>query len=193
MTHSILSDAGPAGLAVALGVGVAFGACLERAGLGSARKLAGQFYGRDFTVLKVLFSAIVTAMLGVFWLGWMGLIDPALIYIPPTWLVPQAVGGALFGIGMVAGGLCPGTSCVAASAGRRDGFAVIGGMLGGVLIFAAAFPLFERLYGSTPAGTFTLPDLLRLPQGTVVAGVVALALGAFAAAEWFEARAGGAS
>jgi uncharacterized protein len=191
------SDADAAGLAVALAVGVAFGAGLERAGLGSARKLAGQFYLRDFTVLKVLFSAIVTAMLGVFWLARLGVLDPARVYVPETWLLPQAVGGALFGVGMVAGGLCPGTSCVAAAAGRRDGFAVIGGMLAGILLFAAAFPLLWRLYESTPRGTLTFPDLLRVPAGTVVAAVVALALGAFAAAEWWERRAalraGGAS
>lgn len=197
MILPFLSDTGAAGLAVALPVGIAFGWCLERAGLGSARKLAGQFYARDFTVLKVLFSAIVTAMLGVFWLAELGLLDPARIYVPPTWLIPQAVGGVLFGIGMVAGGLCPGTSCVAAATGRRDGVAVMGGMLAGVLLFAAAFPLLERLYESTPAGTLTIPDLLRVPSGAVVAGVVAMALGAFAAAEWFERRAalraGGAS
>jgi uncharacterized protein len=191
------SDAGAAGLGVALGVGIAFGWGLERAGLGSARKLAGQFYGTDFTVLKVLFSAIVTAMLGVFWMAELGVLDPARIYVPQTWLLPQAVGGALFGVGMVAGGLCPGTSCVAAAAGRRDGLAVMGGMLAGVLLFAGAFPLLERLYDATPAGTLTFPDLLRVPSGVVVAGVVALALGAFAGAEWWERRAsiraGGAS
>lgn len=180
--------AGPAGLGVALALGVAFGWGLERAGLGSARKLAGQFYGTDFTVLKVLFSAIVTAMLGVFWLAELRVLDPARVYLPPTWLLPQAVGGALFGVGMVAGGLCPGTSCVAAAAGRRDGLAVIGGMLAGILLFAASFPLLEGLYDSTPAGPLTLPELLRLPPGTVVAGVVALALGAFAGAEWWEQR-----
>ena len=189
----LASDAGAAGLGVALGVGVAFGWGLERAGLGSARRLAGQFYGTDFTVLKVLFSAIVTAMLGVFWLAELGVLDPARVYVPETWLLPQAVGGALFGVGMVAGGLCPGTSCVAAAAGRRDGVAVIAGMLAGILLFAAAFPLLERLYESTPAGTLTFPDLLRLPPGTVVAAVVAMALGAFAGAEWWERRAGGAS
>jgi uncharacterized protein len=189
MTRSLLSDAGPAGLALALAVGIAFGWCLERAGLGSARRLAGQFYGTDFTVLKVLFSAIVTAMLGVFWLAELGVVDPALIYVPPTWLLPQAVGGALFGAGMVAGGLCPGTSCVAAAAGRGDGVAVMGGILAGVLLFAAAFPLLQGLYGATPAGTLTLPDLLRVPPGAVVAAVVALALGAFAFAEAWERRA----
>ena len=197
MTLPFVSDAGAAGLGIALAIGIAFGWCLERAGLGSARKLAGQFYATDFTVLKVLFSAIVTAMLGVFWLTELGVLDPARVYVPETWLLPQAVGGALFGVGMVAGGLCPGTSCVAAAAGRRDGVAVIGGMLAGILLLAAAFPLLERLYESTPAGTLTFPDLLRLPPGTVVAAVVAMALGAFAAAEWFERRAalrtGGAS
>ncbi|HEX2076328.1 MAG TPA: YeeE/YedE thiosulfate transporter family protein [Longimicrobium sp.] len=189
MILPFLSDAAPGGFAVALGAGIAFGWCLERAGLGSARKLAGQFYARDFTVLKVLFSAIVTAMLGLFWLAELGVVDPARIYVPPTWLLPQAVGGALFGVGMVAGGLCPGTSCVAAAAGRRDGAAVMGGMLVGILLFAAAFPRLERLYESTPAGTLTIPDLLRVPSGAVVAAVVAMALGAFALAEWIERRA----
>jgi uncharacterized membrane protein YedE/YeeE len=197
MTLPFVADAGAAGLGLALVVGIAFGWCLERAGLGNARKLAGQFYGADFTVLKVLFSAIVTAMLGVFWLAQLGVLDPARVYVPETWLLPQAVGGALFGVGMVAGGLCPGTSCVAAAAGRRDGVAVIGGMLAGILLFAAAFPLLRRLYEATPAGTLTLPDLLRVSPGIVVAAVVALALGAFAAAEALERRAalrtGGAS
>lgn len=185
----LASDAGAAGLGVALAVGMAFGWGLERAGLGNARKLASQFYATDFTVLKVLFSAIVTAMLGVFWLARLGVLDPARVYVPETWLLPQAVGGALFGVGMVAGGLCPGTSCVAAAAGRRDGMAVMGGMLAGVLLFAAVFPLVARFYEATPAGTLTFPDLLRVPPGTVVAAVVAMALGAFAGVEAFERRA----
>ena len=61
---------------IALGIGIAFGACLERAGLGNARKLVGQFYRTDFTVFKVMFSAIVTAMLGAFWLGRLGVLVP---------------------------------------------------------------------------------------------------------------------
>ena len=177
-----------AALGVALAIGVAFGWCLERAGLGSARKLAGQFYGRDLAVLKVMFSAIVTAALGVFWLSRLGLLDLAQVYVPPTFIAPQAVGGAVFGIGLVMGGLCPGTSCVAAAAGRRDGLAVIAGMLAGVLVFAEAFPLVRGFYASTPAGVLTFPNLLHLPYGFVVALVVAMALAAFAAAERIEAR-----
>jgi hypothetical protein len=189
------AGSGGAALAVALALGVAFGFALERAGLGSARKLAGQFYGRDLTVLKVMFSAIVTAALGLFWLGRLGLLDASRVYVPQTWLLPQAVGGAVFGVGLVAAGLCPGTSCVAAATGRRDGLAVVGGMLAGVLLFAEAFPLLARFYDSTPRGTLTFPNLLHLPPAVATAALVAMALGAFAAAERWERRAhaGGAS
>jgi uncharacterized membrane protein YedE/YeeE len=181
-----------AGLGVALVLGLGFGASLERAGLGSARRLAGQFYARDFTVLKVMFTAIVTAMLGVFWLSRLGWIDPARIYVPETFILPQAVGGAVFGAGLAVAGLCPGTACVAAASGRRDGVAVAAGMLAGVLLFAEAFPLVARFYASTPRGALTLPDTLHVPEGAVVAGIVALALAAFAVAERVEAaRAGG--
>ena len=178
---------GAAGVVSAILVGVAFGWGLERAGLGSARKLTAQFYGRDLTVLKVLFSAIVTAALGVFWLGRLGALEVSALYLPETFVLPQAAGGAIFGAGMVIGGLCPGTSCVAAASGRLDGLAVIGGIFGGTLVFAGIFPWIEGFYRSTPAGLLTLPGLLGVPAGAVVAGVVGMALGALALAERLEA------
>lgn len=175
-----------AGLVVALMLGTAFGWFLERGGLGNARKLAGQFYLTDFTVFKVMFSAILTAMLGLFWLGKLGVVDVSRVYVPETFLLPQLVGGVVFGAGFVVGGLCPGTSCVAAATGRLDGLALVGGMLGGIWLFGEAFPLLEGFYGSTPRGAFTLPNLLGVPQGVVVFAVVAIALGAFAGAGRLE-------
>src|SRR5690242_15501077 len=90
-------DLAPAGSAasiiIALGVGMAFGWTLERAGLGSARKLAGQFYLTDLTVVKVMFAAILTAMLGVFWLGRLGFLDMHRLFVPATFVVPQLAGG----------------------------------------------------------------------------------------------------
>ena len=169
------------GLAFALILGTAFGWFLERGGLGNARKLAGQFYLRDFTVFKVMFSAILTATLGVFWLGKLGILDVSRIYVPETYLLPQLVGGLVFGAGFVVGGLCPGTSCVAAATGRLDGVALVAGMLGGIWLFGEAFPLVQRFYGSTSRGTFTLPTLLGVSRGAVVFVVVLVALGAFAA------------
>src|SRR4029078_2477780 len=90
-------------LLIAFAIGVGFSFALERAGLGSARKLTVQFLFRDFTVLKVMFSAILTAMLGTFWLGRLGLIDVAFLYVPDTHLLPQLVGGGVFRAGVALG------------------------------------------------------------------------------------------
>lgn len=186
-------------LAVAGLCGAAFGVALERAGLGSARKLFGQFVLRgrgasrsDFTVMKVMFSAIVVAMLGAFWLAQAGALDLARVYVPETWIVPQLVGGLIFGAGMAMGGLCPGTSCVAAASGRGDGLAVIGGMFGGVLVTGLAFEPLRGLYDATPRGALTLPDWLGVSHGTIVLVIVALAFAGFVVAERVE-RVGGAA
>jgi uncharacterized protein len=144
-------------------IGFAFGWCLERGGLGSARKLAGQFYLTDLTVFKVMFSALVTAMLGAFWLDRIGVLDLSLVYLPETYVVPQAIGGALFGAGFLVGGLCPGTACVAAAAGRLDGLAVAAGI--------------RPLVDSTPLGAVTLTQLAGLPRA---AGVLAITFAALA-------------
>jgi uncharacterized protein len=175
-------------LFVALIVGIAFGWCLERSGMGSARKLMGQFYLTDLTVFKVMFSAIITAMLGIFWLGWIGFLDIGRIYVPETYILPQLVGGIIFGVGFATAGLCPGTSCVSAVTGGGDGVATVLGMLGGVLLAGVFFGLLEPFYQSTPHGVFTLPALIRAPYGVVVFGIVAIALGGFHFAELIEKR-----
>ena len=168
-------------LLIAFAIGVGFGFALERAGLGSARKLTGQFLFRDFTVLKVMFSAILTAMLGTFWLGRLGLIDVAFLYIPDTHLLPQLAGGAIFGLGFALAGLCPGTSCVAAATGRGDGAAVVAGLFAGVTATGLFFSRLQPFYESGGGRAWTLPQLLHLPYGVVVLLVVAMALAAFAA------------
>ena len=173
-------------LLIALGVGVAFGVALERAGLGNARKLAGQFYFTDFTVFKVMFTAIITAMIGLFVLTRTGLMDRSLLQVPGTWLLPQLAGGILFGAGFIMGGLCPGTSCVAAASGKGDGVALIAGMFAGTLIFSELFPRLSRFYSSTSMGDFRLPALLHLPEPAVIALITLMALACFAGLKRFE-------
>ena len=175
-------------IALPLGLGLAFGWALERAGLGSAAKLAGQFYLRDFTVFKVMFSAIVTAMLGVFWLSRLGAIDLASIYVPETYLAPQLLGGVIFGVGFIMAGLCPGTSCVAAATGRGDGLATVFGMFTGVLATGLLLPALASFYTSTARGALTLPEALGLPSGVVVFAIVACAVGGFRLAARLEQR-----
>jgi len=175
-------------LVLAATIGVAFGWTLERAGLGSAKKLIGQFYLSDLTVFKVMFSAVLTAMLGVFWLSRLGIIDLGQIYVPETFIGPQLAGGLVFGVGFVVAGLCPGTSCVAAATGRGDGVATVFGMFMGVLTTGLFLPRFATLYASTPRGLFTLPEALHLSYGTVVLMIVLIALGGFGIAERIEGR-----
>ena len=175
-------------LAIAVGIGVAFGWTLERAGLGNARKLVGQFYLTDLTVFKVMFSAVVTAMLGAFWLARLGVLDLERVYVPETWIVPQLAGGLLFGIGFALAALCPGTSCVAAATGRLDGLATVAGMLAGVWITGVFMDTLSPLYQATPRGTVTLPDAFGVSYGVVVFAVVLMALAGFRVAEWIEGR-----
>lgn len=178
-------------LIIAFVIGIGFGFFLERAGFGSGRKLAAQFYFYDMSVLKVMFSAIVTAMLGVFYLSWIGFMDLSLVYLNPTYLAPQMVGGLLLGFGFVIGGYCPGTSAVACSTGRIDAMVYLLGIFGGIFAFGFVFPLFKEFYYSTPMGQITLPQLFNIPYGVLVFAVVAMAIGAFAAAEWGEKKMAG--
>jgi hypothetical protein len=173
-------------LLLPIGVGIAFGVALERAGLGNAKKLTGQFYFTDFTVFKVMFSAIVTAMLGLFWCSRAGWVDLNALAMPETYLRPQLVGGLVFGAGFALAGLCPGTSCVAAASGRGDGVAVVGGMFTGVLTSGLAFPLLLDFYDSDARGAWTLPSLLHLSYGSVVLLVAIVALLGFIGAEAIE-------
>jgi hypothetical protein len=185
-----LSETGAIGSAATLlaapVIGFAFGWFLERGGLGHAPKLAGQFYLTDLAVFKVLFSALLTAMLGAFWLDRLGVLDLNLVYLPDTFVLPQAVGGVLFGAGFLFGGLCPGTSCVAAASGRLDGLAVVAGMLLGVFAFNTAFEWIAPFYNSTPLGALSFTELLGVSRGTGVAIVTAIALSAFALASRVE-------
>jgi len=182
----------PPGLVVeilsALVFGIGFGWFLERGGLGSAKKIAAQFYLTDMTVLKVMFSAIVTAAVGIAILGTAGVVDPSRLFIQPTFVLPQLIGGLVFGVGFVMGGLCPGTSCVAFASGRWDGLALIGGMLVGIVLFNEAYPLLDRFYGSTPLGVTTLAGVLGIPFGAGVALLTVVAGAACVVAERIERK-----
>lgn len=175
-------------LVVAFLVGIGFGFFLERAGFNSARKLAAQFYFTDLTVFKVMFTAIVTAMLGVYWLSVFGVMDLSLVYLTPTFLAPQIVGGLVLGIGFVVGGYCPGTACVGVATGRVDALVLFAGIFVGIFGFNEAYPLISGFYNSTAMGQLTLPQVTGLPYGMLVFAVVLMALGGFAGAEWVEKR-----
>jgi uncharacterized membrane protein YedE/YeeE len=177
-----------ASLIVAFLIGIGFGFFLERAGFGSAKKLVSQFYLNDLAVFKVMFTAIVTAMLGVTYLSWAGFLDLSLLYLVPTYWVAQVVGGLLLGVGFVVGGYCPGTSIAATATGKIDGLVFVLGFAAGTLAFALAFPLVKGLYVAGDLGTKTLPQVLGIPYGILVFGVVLMAVFGFMGATWVEKR-----
>lgn len=177
-----------ASLIFALVIGIAFGFFLERAGLGSAKKLTAQFYGRDMTVFKMMFTAIITAMIGLFWVNQFGVVNIELIYLTPTFVAPQIIGGLVFGVGFIVGGYCPGTSCVAGATGSLDGWMNVLGLLSGILIFGELYPYLESFYNATPMGALTFVDYFQLPGGVMVFILVIVALLGFWASEKTESR-----
>ncbi len=180
-----------ASLVVAFIIGIGFGFFLERAGFGVSPNLAAQFYLRDMRVLKVMFTAIITAMTGLYLLSRIGFVDLSQVYLVPTFLVPDIVGGLLLGIGFVIGGYCPGTSCVSAATGRVDGMVYVAGMFFGVMGFAEVYRYMLGFVHMTSMGQITLAKLWDLPYGLLVFAVVIMALGSFVVAEWAEKKFGG--
>ncbi len=186
--HQTLALGVDTGLLIGFLLGIGFGFFLERAGFGSARKLAAQFYLTDLTVFKVMFTAVVTALLGMFWLSWIGFLDLSQVHLLPSYPLPQAVGGVIFGIGFVTGGYCPGTACVATSTGKLDGMVHLLGMITGIVLFGEAFPLFRDFYQSTSLGEVTLGNFFGIPENVMVFIIVVLAVAGFLAAEHIEKR-----
>ena len=160
--------------------GVAFGVVLERAGFGSGCKLTAVFYGYDMSVVKVMFTAIVTAMVGLWLLASIGVIDMQEIYIVPTNYTAQLVGGLVFGAGFVVGGYCPGTAVVACAAGRTDAWVFALGLLAGIAIYARYMSGVEQWIRANAIDNVTLPSLTGIEAGWWVAlFVVLLALAAW--------------
>lgn len=172
----------------ALAIGGMFGWFLEQGGLGNALRIAGQFYLRDLAVMKVMFSAIITTAIGLFWFSRLNVLDYESLQFLETFTWPQALGGLLFGTGFLAAGLCPGTSCVALASGRLDGGAVLLGLVAGIVLFNESFPWIASFYYSGAVGQVHLPQLLGLSHASVLLLLVGFGLCAFAAAEKIERK-----
>lgn len=171
-------------LAIALVLGVGFGFALERAGFGSARRLTAVFYLYDMAVTKVMFTAVVTTLLGLAVLSGFGLFDMAEIYLEPTNWTAQIVGGAIFGAGFVVGGYCPGTAMAAVATGRKDGMLFALGMLAGVWAYAEFTPGLDEWYKATSSGVITLPEATGISMGWwALVFVAVLAFGAWGMAK----------
>lgn len=147
---------------IAILIGIAFGFILEASGFSSSRKLAGVFYGYDFAVLKVFFTAAVVSMIGLIYMDYLGYLDMGQLYIQPTYLWAALIGGIIMGVGFVTGGFCPGTGICAVAIGKIDAIANMIGIMIGVFIFSELYTFIEPLFNGSYLGNITLNDTLGI-------------------------------
>lgn len=173
---------------IAILIGIAFGYILEASGFSSSRKLAGVFYGYDFVVLKVFFTAALVAIIGILYMDYLGYLDFNLLYIHPTYLWGAIIGGIIMGLGFVSGGFCPGTSLCGVAIGKIDAWFFVGGIYIGIFSFSELYTLFEPLYNGSFDGHVTLMDTFGVNPYWFVFGFTILAIVSFYVADLVRKR-----
>lgn len=182
----IISDEFDLVIAILLGFG--FGFILEQSGFSTSKKLVGLFYGYDFVVLKVFFTAGVTAMIGVLAFSHFGLLDISFVYVNPTFLKSAIVGGLVMGVGFIIGGFCPGTSLCATAIGKLDGLTFVLGSLFGIYIFMEIYPLISDMYFEGALGAITMPEMFGISKVSFALIMSAMAIGMFVLVSYIESR-----
>ncbi|MCF8374533.1 MAG: YeeE/YedE family protein [Bacteroidales bacterium] len=160
-------------------IGIGFGFVLEQAGFSSSRKLAGVFYGYDFVVLRVFFTAAITAMTGMIFFHYFGWIDLDLVYVNPTFLTSAILGGVIMGMGFIVGGFCPGTSMCGAAIGKIDAMVFFASLFVGIFIFGETYSMWEELMYAGSLGPRKVFDTLNMSQGLFALLLIVVALVAF--------------
>ena len=162
-------------LAIGLLLGIAFGFLLQKGGATRYDVIIGQLLFTDFTVLKIMLSAVLTGMIGVHALKSLGL---AQLHPKPGSVGSSVIGGLIFGVGFGLLGYCPGTVAGAVGQGSLD--ALLGGVVGiliGAGLFAALFPRLQKtILGTADFGDMTLPQLFKVNPWVVVVPVAVLIL-----------------
>jgi len=173
---------------IALVIGIAFGYILESAGFSSSRKLAGVFYGYDFVVLKVFFTAAITAAIGLLFFEYFGWIDLSEIWVNRFYTGSAIVGGAIMGFGFIIGGFCPGTSACASAIGKIDAMLFLVGFIIGVIIFDAFYPLYGKFYKAGNLGPVKIYDSLGMNREVFLLIFVVFAIFAFVVTGYIQKR-----
>lgn len=174
-------------LAVGLFCGLIFGFLLQKGGVAKYHILLGMLLLEDFTVIKVMLSAIIVGMLGIFAMHQAGLVE---LHIKPTRYAANLIGGLVFGIGFALIGYCPGTGAAALGQGNYDAIGGVLGLIAGSYLYAeASGALSQTVEKWGDRGKITLPELLGTSTRTfvfVLAPLLALAL--FAIEQFTQGR-----
>jgi len=163
-------------------VGIIFGFLLQKGGVTKYNVIIGQLLLNDFTVVKIMLSAVITGMIGVHLLRSLGMVA---LHPKPGSFGSVVIGGLIFGVGFGVLGYCPGTLAGAVGQGSLD--ALFGGLVGlliGAGLFAEFYPRLEnKILNKGYFGELTLPELLKVNYWGVILPVVA---GIIALLYWIE-------
>ena len=148
-------------------IGIIFGFLLQKGGVTNYDVILGQLLLTDFTVLKVMLTAVLVGMIGVYAMKDLGWIE--LSVKSGSWGM-NGIGGLIFGVGFALLGYCPGTIAGAIGNGYLD--AVVGGVIGiwvGSGLFAALYPtLRKKILQAGDFGDMTFPKLFKVNDWFVV-------------------------
>jgi uncharacterized membrane protein YedE/YeeE len=166
--------------------GVMFGFLLQKGGVAKYHILLGVLLLEDFTVIKVMLTAIIVGCVGIFSLHALGLVK---LHVKPTRYAANVIGGLLFGVGFALIGYCPGTGAAALGQGNWDAIAGIIGLMAGSYFYAEA----SGVLGQTvekwgDRGKLMLPELIRMPLPTFLMIFVPMLIAALIAIDRFALR-----
>jgi hypothetical protein len=178
---------GSPALIAAVILGAVFGVLLHRGGVANYNVIVNQFRFRDFTVLKIMLTAIIVGGLGVLALNSAGLAN---YHIKAANMLGVTAGAAIFGVGMVLYGYCPGTAIAAAASGSLHALVGLGGLLVGGTLYAFSFPwIAQHILPVAALGKVRLPDVTGVPALVWFIALIAIALTVFFLIERAERRA----
>ncbi|MDZ7614598.1 MAG: DUF6691 family protein [Flavobacteriaceae bacterium] len=164
---------------IAILIGLAFGFILEASGFSSSRKLVGVFYGYDFAVLKVFFTAALVSMIGLYYMDYLSWVDITQLYVHPTFMASAIIGGMIMGVGFITGGFCPGTSLTGVAIGKIDAMVFTLGLMIGVFIFSEIYNLISPFLTRGDYGNITLDESLGIPADMIILAIAIAAIAAF--------------
>ena len=168
----------PAKLLLGLLTGVLFGVLLQKGQVAKFSVIVGQLLLRDWTVFKIMLTAVAVGSIGVYTLV---SLDLANLHVKPALLGGVLFGGLLFGAGMAIFGYCPGTGVAACGEGKKDAAVGAIGMLSGAFAYVWLFPLHQPALKQFPDwGKVTLPEVTTTSPWLWIGGlVIAAAAGAY--------------
>lgn len=171
-------------LVLGFSFGVAFGFLLQKGGVAKFEVLLGALLLTDFTVMKIMLSAILVGMIGIFAMHSLGLVK---LHVKPTKYAANTLGGLIFGVGFALLGYCPGTGAAALGQGNLDAVAGIAGLLVGSYLFAEmSRSLGANVLAWGNRGEIMLPDLIGVRLLPFLLVFAPLLLGALVLLHWIS-------